>query len=245
MVSVTGAAAIILAAASYGLLTSTAGIVLGLALHMAWHIFDGADGDLARITGRSSPRGELIDGVCDYAGHVVLYLTFGSIAASQVGGIGWILMWVAGVSRIVQAAHYEGTRRQYQLVVYATPWMGSEAPSDTAARRHPFVAYYLWLTGLIVPLGAAINAAAQNPATRAQLKEAVELRREALLSKLGPLSANYRTLAVGAAMMAGRPHWYFLFEIFVLGCVLLASLGQVRRVFAAALAQAEISKALR
>lgn len=245
MVSVAGAATIMLAAASYGLIESAAGAVLGLLLHMAWHVLDGADGDLARLTGRSSPSGELADGICDYAGHIVLYVTMGAIAAVQIGGSGWVLMWAAGVSRVVQAAHYEGTRRQYQLVVYATPWMGSEAPATGNVRRHPFVVYYLWLTGLIVPHGAALAAAAHNPSAQASLRAAVLLRRDALLSKLGLLSANYRTLAVGAAMLAGRPHWYFLFEILVLGCVLLASLARVREVFGAALVQAGWPNTLR
>ncbi len=246
MVSAAGAAAIMLAAASYGLIAAPWGIALGLFLHIGWHVLDGADGDLARLTGRSSAHGELVDGICDYAGHIVLYVTMGAIAADQIGGMGWALMWAAGASRVVQAAHYEGTRRQYQLAVYGTPWMGSEAPAPNAnGRQHPFVAYYLWLTGLIVPHGAMLAAAAHDPATREPLREAMRLRGDALLSRIGLLSANYRTLAVGAAMLAGRPHWYFLFEIVVLGCVLIASLAQVRRVMAAVLVQARAFNTLR
>lgn len=246
MVSAAGAATIMLAAASYGLIAAPWGVMLGLLLHMSWHVLDGADGDLARMTGRSSPHGELVDGVCDYAGHIVLYVTMGAIAASQIGGWGWALMWAAGASRVVQAAHYEGTRRQYQLAVYDTPWMGSEAPAtDAKGRRHPFVAYYLWLTGWIVPHGAALQTAAQAPATHAPLREAMRQHGAALLARIGPLSANYRTLAVGAAMLAHRPHWYFLFEIVALGAVLIASLARVREVMEKVLVQAGASNTLR
>ena len=246
MVSAAGAAAIMLAAASYGLIAAPWGVALGLFLHMGWHVLDGADGDLARLTGRSSAHGELVDGICDYAGHVVLYVTMGAIAAGQIGTMGWTLMWAAGASRVVQAAHYEGTRRQYQLAVFGTPWMGSEPPiTDAKGRRHPFVAYYLWLTGLIVPHGAALRSAAQDPATRGVLRDAMSQHGKTLLARSGVLSANYRTLAVGGAMLAGRPHWYFLFEILVLGCVLIASLAQVRRVTAAVLAQAGVPSTLR
>jgi hypothetical protein len=59
-----------------------------------------------------------------------------------------------------------------------------------------------------------------------------------MLRQMTPLSANYRTLAVGAAMLAGAPEWYFAFEIVVLGGVLMASLRRARAVFAGALAQA-------
>lgn len=239
MVSAAGAVAIILAAAAYSQLAWPWSVAVGLALHMGWHVLDGADGDLARLTGRSSPHGELVDGICDYVGHIVLYVTMGFIAASQIGGWGWALMWAAGASRVVQAAHYEGARRQYQLVVYGTPWMASEAPVTSASgRRHPFVVYYLWLTGIIVPHGAALTAAAQDPARREPLRAAMRASGNAWLRHISPLSANYRTLAVGAAMLAGRPQWYYLFEVVVLGGVLAASLWRVRRAFGTVLAYA-------
>lgn len=246
MVSVASALAIIFAAAAYGLLDWPWGVALGLALHMIWHVLDGADGDLARLTGRSSAHGELVDGVCDYVGHIVLYVTLAFIAAGQIGGWGWALGWAAGASRVVQAAHYEGARRHYQLIVYGTPWMASTEPVVTVSgRRHPFVVYYLWLIGLIVPHGAALTAAAGNPARREALRAAMRAHGPAMLEGMRLLSANYRTLAVGAAMLVGRPQWYFLFEVVVLGLVLLGSLVRVRRVFGAVLAHASSSSTLR
>lgn len=239
MVSALGAVAIMLAALAYGGISGPWGVLLGLALHMSWHVLDGADGDLARMTGRASPHGELWDGICDYAGHIVLYLTLGSMAAAQVGVAGWTLMVAAGVSRVVQAAHYEGARRQYSLVVYGTAWMAStQPPSRSSGRRHPFVAYYLWLTGLIVPHSTALLAAARDPARAAPLRAAMQAGGSLWLARISPLSANYRTLAVGAAMLAGQPLWYFLFEVVALGCVLAVSLARVRRAFADAIAHA-------
>ncbi len=232
-----GAGAIVLAAAAYGSLAWPVGIVLGLLLHMSWHVLDGADGDLARLRGRASPNGELVDGICDYAGHIVLYVTMGSIAAGQMGATGWWLMWAAGASRIVQAAHYEGTRRQYQLLAYGTPWLASAQPqAGRSGRRNPLVAYYLALTGLIVPRPALI-AAASSERTLAQLREASRKRARALLASSGVLSANYRTLAVGAAMLAQHPQWYFLFEITLLNVVLGVSYVRVRGVFDEVLAE--------
>ncbi|AUX70451.1 hypothetical protein CHX26_13945 [Porphyrobacter sp. HT-58-2] len=244
MVSALGALAIMLAALAYGGLAGPWGALLGLALHMTWHVLDGADGDLARMTGRASPHGELWDGICDYAGHIVLYLTLGTLAAAQIGTAGWILMLAAGASRVVQAAHYEGARRQYGLAVYGTGWMASEEPpSDNAGRRHPFVTYYLWLTGLIVPHGPALIAAAHDPALAAPLRNAMRAGSVQWLGRISPLSANYRTLAVGAAMLAGQPHWYFLVEVVVLGGVLVLSLVRVRQAFGDALAQAHAARA--
>lgn len=237
MVSAAGAVAIMLAAAAYAEMAWPWGIALGLLLHMGWHVLDGTDGDLARLTGRSSQHGELVDGICDYLGHIVLYVTMGFIASAQIGSWGWTLMWAAGASRVAQQAHYEGARRQYQLAVYGTPWMASSASGETS-RRHPFVAYYLWLTGWIVPHGAALLEAVRDPDRREPLREAMRGSAAEWLGPISPLSSNYRTLAIGAAMLAGRPQWFFLFEVLVLGVVLVASLARVRRVFGAALAQA-------
>jgi len=241
MVSGAGAVAIMLAALAYAQGGWPWGVLVGLALHMGWHVLDGADGDLARMTGRASPHGELWDGICDYAGHIVLYLTLGAMAATENGTGAWVLMVAAGASRVVQAAHYEGARRQYSLVVYGTPWMASTPqPADSKGRQHPFVAYYLWLTGLIVPHGAALIAAIRGSAREA-VHDAMRECGPEWLGRISPLSANYRTLAVGAAMLAGRPEFYFLFEVVVLGCVLAASWLRVRRVFGAVLDHAATS----
>lgn len=246
MVSAAGALAIMLAAIAYAQGGWPWGVVAGLALHMGWHVLDGADGDLARMTGRASPHGELWDGICDYAGHIVLYLTLGAMAATLIGAGGWALMIAAGASRVVQAAHYEGARRQYSFAVYGTGWMASQAlPEAAGKRRHPFVSYYLWLTGLIVPHGAALIAAARDPQQSPVLRDAMRLRGGEWLGLIGPLSANYRTLAVGTAMLAGQPQWYFLFEVVVLGAVLAASWLRVRRVFGAAVSHAALSASTR
>lgn len=68
------------------------------------------------MTGRVSTNGELSDGTCDYSGHIVLYLTLGTMAATLIGGGAWVLMIAAGASRVVEAAHYEGARRQYSPI---------------------------------------------------------------------------------------------------------------------------------
>ena len=236
MVSALGALAIVLAAFAYSQSGWPLTVLVGLMLHMGWHVLDGADGDLARMTGRNSPHGELVDGICDYIGHIVLYVTLGYIASTQIGPAGWALMWAAGASRVIQAAHYEGARRQYQLAVYGTPWMASEAPAANAlGQRHLFVVYYLWLTGVIVPHSPALTAAAQEPAQREPLRNAMRAHARSFLPQMTLLSANYRTLAVGAAMFADRPHWYFLFEVLVLGGVMAISLRRVRSVFGAVL----------
>ena len=43
--------------------------------------------DLARLTGKASPTGELVDGVCDYSAHVVLYVVLAAMLVSARLGV--------------------------------------------------------------------------------------------------------------------------------------------------------------
>ena len=84
--------------------------LLGFAVHAFWHVFDGADGDLARRTGKSRRSGELVDGVCDYTGHIILYVMLAaSLDDCRLGGWAWALAarlgaWPGSSSRTMPKA---------------------------------------------------------------------------------------------------------------------------------------------
>ncbi|HEX4847573.1 MAG TPA: CDP-alcohol phosphatidyltransferase family protein, partial [Novosphingobium sp.] len=140
MVSVLGAGFVVAAAFAYTQLTWPVSAALGMILHMTWHVVDGADGDLARMTGRSSPIGEMVDGLCDYLSHAVLYIALAILLAGGAGVFSgwaaWVLVIGAGISHAVQANHVEVQRRQYQWWVYGTAWIrNSHGGSDSATSR--------------------------------------------------------------------------------------------------------------
>jgi phosphatidylglycerophosphate synthase len=84
----------------------------GFAAMVAWHICDGLDGDLARATGKASPFGRVLDGVCDYATFIAVYLSL-ALSMSPL----WLLLAVpAGVAHALQAAWYESARERYRGV---------------------------------------------------------------------------------------------------------------------------------
>src|SRR5687768_18619206 len=58
-VSVAGTLSVWTAAWSFASLEWPLGALLGFTLMLLWHVLDGADGDLARLTGKTSPTGEL------------------------------------------------------------------------------------------------------------------------------------------------------------------------------------------
>jgi hypothetical protein len=243
--SVAGGVLVVLAAIAYANAETLALVALGFALHLGWHVLDGADGDLARLTGRSSRQGEIIDGICDYASHIVLYLTLSWLLAEQIGWTGWVLGPLAGASRIIQAMFYESQRRQYQFWVYRVEWLRVSA-GDGGSGGGVIEALgrgYARLAQGLTPAGAQVDAlvAAAQGAEAEALRTTIRARYAGVLRFITPLSANYRTLAIGLAMLAGSPLWAFVFEIVVLGVWLAASMQVARRAAHAIIAQAVAS----
>lgn len=229
VLSVIGGLMIVFAAVAYAALPGAVGVVLGLAFHMSWHVFDGADGDLARLTGRSSSRGEVIDGVCDYVGHIILYVTLGIMLTAEVGaGLAWTLAIGSGAGRIVQAAHYEVQRRQYQHWVYGTHFLRSTAKLSDQPKGilGGFAAYYVWLGKILAPGARAVDelVAECDDASLPALRQIIVQETARVLRSTYLLSANYRTLAIGASMAAGSPIYFFWFEAVGLTLVLIVSI---------------------
>jgi phosphatidylglycerophosphate synthase len=134
-VSVAGMLLVWAAAWAYVTIVWPYGALLGFALHLGWHVVDGADGDLARLTGRASPTGEMVDGLCDYAAHVVLYLTLAAMLDDRIGAMAWILASAAGASHAFQTNHAESHRRNYLWWAYGVPWLKhAQAAGDEVFR---------------------------------------------------------------------------------------------------------------
>lgn len=238
MVSVFGGLLVVAAGVVYWSTSGPLWAMLGLLLHMSWHVVDGADGDLARITGRTSPLGELVDGICDYASHIVLYVLLALVLTRAIGP-GWAWFWTlsAGASHIVQANHVEVQRRFYQHWTYGTPWLHNASGDNTALFRdkggigwilRAFVAGYLRLAAGMSPNALRIDAAvtramANDTALLARIREQVQREQRPLLVMLRYLGPNPRAILLGLAMIAGSPLWYFLYLSVVLNLLLMLS----------------------
>jgi phosphatidylglycerophosphate synthase len=92
--------------------------VLGFALLIIHSIFDSADGQLARLTGRVTELGRVLDGVGGYITHAAIYL--GIVAGlAQRSETGRVLVWaaLAAIANAVQAQMYEFHRHHYATIV--------------------------------------------------------------------------------------------------------------------------------
>lgn len=236
MVSVFGGLCVVAAAIAYAQQAWPVSAAAGMLLHMTWHVVDGADGDLARLTGRTSPIGELVDGLCDYLSHVVLYLVLGWMLSGVIGPAAWWWMLAAGISHIVQANHVEVQRRSYQWWVFGTPWLrNTHAVKGSATARSGIgglVSAYLALASGMTPhalrIDAATAAAQGDPARLEQIRSAVRAEAPPLLLLCKLLGPNPRAIVLGAAMLAAGhsgqgPLWFFLYQTIVLNLLLVVS----------------------
>ena len=236
-VSVLGALMVVAAGLAYTQLAWPVSAALGMALHMGWHVVDGADGDLARLTGRASPLGEMIDGLCDYLSHAVLYVLLAIWLQTHGGAFSgwhaWALVVFAGVSHAVQSNHVEVQRRQYQYWVYGTPWLrNSHTQDDSATGRSwagSLVSLYIGVASGMTPhalrIDAAVAAASDDPALLAPMAQAVRAESPPLLVLCKVLGPNPRAIVLGLSMFAGTPLWYMLYQSLVLNALLVLSVS--------------------
>jgi hypothetical protein len=244
MVSFGGWALIVAAAFLYTGLAWPVSVLLALPLHLLWHVLDGADGDLARRTGKASALGELVDGVCDYTGHIILYVVLAAFLSRQtpaIGGWAWWIAAAAGASRILQSNHAESQRRIYLWRVYGIPWLKDAYGQDGGLDSNglftrlfePFARLYLAGASASNPLSARVDAlvvrSEGKPRERERMSRICRRAARKAIRVQTHLGANLRTVALGISMMAGSPLWFFLYEIVPLTLVLLWSRRLQRR----------------
>ena len=231
-VSLTGMGCGIAAGFAYHFYPHTACVFLGFALMFAWHVLDGADGQLARLTNSFSELGKIIDGICDYVTFTAVYAGLALTLAAVHGGWVWWLVVLSGLCHAAQSAAYELQRQYFNVyglgrASSALPDVNAPAPPGAAGWLHNI---YTRAQLLIGGDAAAFHATLRNDdATRARYCKtfAPVIRRWALLS------ANTRTIAIFLCALAGVPLLYFIFETFILSTALWALHADQRRRYAA------------
>lgn len=241
-VSVAGALMVWGAAWGYTQLAWPLNAAVGLTFHLLWHVVDGADGDLARLTGKANPRGEMIDGLCDYAGHAVLYMALAAVLDDRLGIWSWLLGLAAAASHSLQTNHAETQRRSYLWWAYGIPWLehAKAAGDEVFEGRNWFTRLSAWLAGRYLAVGAgmapyapridaAVGRAAKDPARLAEIRSLVRQMWHPLLTLEKAVGANPRTIILGASVALGSPLYFFIAETVLLNLLLLVSVRQHHR----------------
>lgn len=248
-VSVASLIALLLATAAFVTLRWPVNAAVGLALMMGWHVIDGADGDLARLTGKASATGELVDGVCDYVGNIVMYFAFAFWLDDSLGGLAWALAWGAGASHILQTNHAETQRRLYAWRVYGRSWIrrAADTGDEVFHKTNWFTRWfgffgvgYVWLSRRMQPSVNPIDEAlaTADPEKAARTRALIRDRSGTSLILEKALGANPKTFIIAASIALGGPYYYFVAMLTALNVVLLVSIihhKQVEQRLAAAI----------
>ena len=246
-VSLAGMAFGIGAGVAYGGYRHPGLALLGFLLMIAWHVMDGVDGQLARLTRTHSEFGKVLDGICDYTTFGAVYIALALALSRQHGASVWALAAAAGACHAVQSAIYEVQRQNYN---YWGSGQASAAFSPPAARPRDRASLppHRRLAGLLLQgylhiqhLAMGTDAEARRrltalltlqPGRMAQVRQAYRDVFAPAVRRWSVMSANTRTVAIFAFAVLGRPIFYFWFEIVVLSAALVALLRWQRTRYA-------------
>jgi phosphatidylglycerophosphate synthase len=205
--------------------------VLGFVLMIGWHIMDGSDGQLARLTGQTSELGKALDGLCDHLSFVLIYVSLGLAAAQVYGSWVWILAFAAAFSHVAQATAYEFQRQAYDYWVFdkasariVQPEEFEERlPEDRSLARRmldfmmlSYLRIQFRMAGVNTALLADLEQALQETDDQSVIRQAYRRFNLHAVKSWSLLCSNYRTLAIFIACLAGNPVYFFLFEIVLL-----------------------------
>ncbi len=231
MVSLTGMAFGILAGVSYYFYQSPVMAVTGFIFMILWHIMDGTDGQLARLTHNQSELGMILDGCCDYITFISVYVGIALALAQQYGPEIWYLVLTAGILHAVQSGAYELQRGEFDYWGYDKQSCGlpeiEQMIADLEGKSFlPFMASQLHIgyvrmqrrfSGVDRKFRASLAAILQdNPGKEKDIRA---LYREVFAPGVkvwSILCANYRTIAIFIACIFAAPAYFFWFEIVIL-----------------------------
>ena len=194
-------------------------VIAGFLAMVAWHVMDGLDGKLARASGKASPLGRVIDGVCDYLAFVFVLLPIALSFADWPAVLALAL--VSGACHAVQSAWYEGEREAWKR--RARGIFVSEARPPSGAGIEGLY------NAVEARLGSGTRAVDGVLARTPSLLPEYLAATAPLVRGLCVLSANNRTLVIALACLAGEPRLYWYWEIFGLTLTALLMAWRLRR----------------
>ncbi len=211
--------------------------VAGFVLMIAWHVMDGADGQLARLTSAQSEMGKILDGICDYVTFIAVYSALTASLARDMGSGVWLLMIASGLCHALQSAAYEAQRQEYNYWGLGRTSAALILPPPGDATRTLYRLYVraqLAMSGISVSLRERLAAAiAAQPDREALIRAHYRAVFAPAIRRWSIMSANYRTMGIFIAAVIGRPDYYFWFEIFGFSAILAVLISRQRACYAA------------
>jgi phosphatidylglycerophosphate synthase len=221
------------------------GVIVAFLLLGAWHVIDGADGQVARMTGKSSEFGKVLDGVCDYLVNGAVYVAMAAALYTDHGALAWWLALGAAASHALQSSLYEFYRYEYDLWVHGNRSRRVPMPADlrdAAAARQGIGRlftriHYIYVRGQFLGAGGRERlrrqldtALADDGAGAQRLRRRYRELNLPAVRHWSWLNANTRTFLILVFCLLASPLWFFLWELLALNvAMVLLALDQRRR----------------
>ncbi len=200
-------------------------VFLGFFLMIAWHVFDGADGQLARLTNKMSPSGQVIDGVCGYITFGAIYFAIALTLLRSHETTIIVLVVLAAVSHAIQAAAFERQREVY--LSWAKMAEGKIVAPKLSPSAGLLMRVYESVQRRFIPLPMDLMRALVERATRGEAAAIGATYREVYRHPVrlwSLLSANNRSIAIFIAFLLNLPEGYLWFEAVALNLLVVGLL---------------------
>ena len=245
MVSLTGMVFGILAGFAYHNYQTPYMAVVGFLCMIMWHIMDGADGQLARLTKSYSEVGKVLDGVCDYVTFISVYVGIGLMLSQQNIPNVWYIVLTAGALHAIQSSAYELQRGEYDYWGYGKESAGlpeiKHMIEDLKGKSFfPFMMSQLHIgyvrmqrrsSGINTQHREHLRDSLQdNPDKTNEIRDLYREVYAPAVNTWSIMCANYRTIAIFIACVIGQPIYFFWFEIAILTPVLILLVQKQRLV---------------
>ncbi len=208
-------------------------VAAGFLFMVVWHVMDGADGHLARLTNSSSAIGKVVDGIADYSVFGLVYAALAYVSYDSIGNTAWVLAIVAAVSHALQAASYEHQRDTYIAWVHdPADGNGNERGNNDTDEPSLILSSANFLDRVYVRTQKATETSKGSLPSPAYLGGCNIEERQAIQQeykeRFSPqvrlwsmLSANVHTISIYLFTLFGGPWSYFIFEIIGLNLLLV------------------------
>ncbi|UTW59315.1 CDP-alcohol phosphatidyltransferase family protein [Kordiimonas sp. SCSIO 12603] len=215
-----------LAAYLYYYLPQTPYVIGGFLAMIGWHVFDGADGKLARATGKTSAFGRIIDGICDHVVFSVVYISLAlHLVETGYSPNVWWLVIGAGISHAVQAAGYEERRQKYQRRIEGLHRTSVQDKLLHINGKKSFLAsLYDKAQKLVAGADHGLDCKLMELSETQWGKGvagAVIMRTIPMVKAWALLNANNRTLLIFIFAFMGQPALYFAVELILFNIIML------------------------
>lgn len=191
-------------------------------------IIDSADGQLARMTGKVSELGRVLDSISGHVTHGTIYLAIAA-GVMQRGGSSSILIWMllAGVANAMQAQQYD-----YHRTAYITIVLEGRLPENDPTKVPSWVRWlfrgYLMAQRRLIGLHAQVEAVitARSVAGRVAEDDRAKYRKcfYWLVRGWNLLGDNTRFYAIGVLVWLHRIDLFFAFILVPMNLALIALL---------------------